>query len=282
MLPLPVIGALLCVYLIWGSTYWVMRVAFAELPPFIGSGARFTIAGSVLLFVLIARGAAWPSARQWLLAAPVGALMFLAGNGVVAIVGRYIASGVIAVVCATMPLWAAGMARFWGERLRPRELWALVVGLVGVAVLSSGADLQAHPIMTLLLFGAPIGWALGSTLARRWPLAPGLMSAATQMVSGGAIMFTAGVWRGERFPEAAPVSAYIGLAYLVLFGSLVAFSSYSYLLRRVRPALAMSYAYVNPVIAVIIGNIFGAEPVRPQSSVATALIVVAVILAVRR
>jgi drug/metabolite transporter (DMT)-like permease len=277
-----VILALASVYLIWGSTYFVMRMTFATLPPFTGSGSRFIIAGSVLLCVLKARGAAWPTLKQWLLALPVGTLMFLCGNGIVALTGRGIGSGVVAVVAATMPLFAAGILRFFGEKLSLREIAALGIGFLGVAVLATGKDLQANPWMTLLLFGAPLGWALGSVLARRLPLAPGLMTAATQMVTGGCVMFFVGLALGERVPDNVQESTWWAFSYLVLVGSLAAFSAYSYLLRHVRPTLAMSYAYVNPVIAVAIGHVFGAESILPQSIVATLLIVLAVMLAVRK
>ncbi|MCC6811654.1 MAG: drug/metabolite exporter YedA [Deltaproteobacteria bacterium] len=279
----PVVLALGALYFIWGSTYYGMRLAFAELPQLLGSGFRFVIAGTILLLYLKSRGAAWPTRKEWLLAVPIGALMFVFGNGMVAITGRYIGSGIIAVVCATMPLWLAAIGRLFGERQTLGEWVAMLIGLAGVVILASGGELRAQPLMALAIVLAPVGWALGSILAKRWPLAPGLMSAATQMVGGGGVMMLAGVLlHNERPPVQVSGTALFAFAYLVVFGSLVGFSAYTYLLRNVRPTLAVSYAYVNPVLAVLIGASVGHETIAPEAWLASALIVTAVILAIRQ
>lgn len=274
---------MLIVYLVWGSTYYVMRVAFAELPQLMGSGLRFVLAGGTLMLVLRLRGAAMPTAKQWLRVLPIGTLMFLCGNGVVAIVGRYIASGVVAVLAATMPLCAALLGIFFGDRPTRKEWIALAVGFAGVAILSSGGDLAVGPPgMAVLVFFAPFGWALGSTLARKWAVPSGFMSPASQMVAGGVVMLLVGALRGETVPQAVSTTALVAFAYLVLIGSLVTFTAYSFLLTAVRPTLAMSYAYVNPVIAVAIGTLVGKEPLRAELLVSGALIVTAVALSVRK
>ncbi|MEW5741542.1 MAG: drug/metabolite exporter YedA [Myxococcota bacterium] len=277
-----VVPALGAVYFIWGSTYLAMRVAVAGLPPFFMASTRFILTGLVLLAILKARGAAWPTRREWLFSTPVGVLMFVLGNGTVAVAEQRISSGVAAVVCGTMPLWVGAMAPLFGEKATPREWLGLVLGFVGVAVLSLGGELRAHPFYAAILFVAPVSWALGSLLARKLPLAKGLMSAATQMLTGGLVMGVVSLVAGERVPTAPPASAVVAWIYLAIFGSLVAYSAYTWLLRNTRPAVATSYSYVNPVIAVLLGAVLGSEQVGPEVIVAVALVVVATVLVVVR
>ncbi|MEW6434651.1 MAG: drug/metabolite exporter YedA [Myxococcota bacterium] len=275
-----VVPALGAVYFIWGSTYLAMRIAVEGLPPFLMASTRFIVTGLVLLAILKVRGAPWPTRREWLLAAPVGTLMFVLGNGTVAVAEQHLSSGVAAVVCGTMPLWVGALAPLFGERPSAREWVGLGLGFAGVAVLSLGGELRAHPLYAAILFAAPVSWALGSLLARTLPLAKGLLSAATQMVTGGLVMAVVSVVAGEGVPTAPPTSALVAWGYLAVFGSLVAYSAYTYLLRHTRPAVATSYSYVNPVIAVLIGAGLGHEPVGPEIIVAVVLIVAATVLVV--
>jgi drug/metabolite transporter (DMT)-like permease len=275
------IFALFLVYVVWGSTYLVMRFAVEGLPPLLMGGVRFVIAGTILVSVLRLRGDPLPTMKQWLWSAPVGGLFFLFGNGLVAIAELKISSGIAAVVCATMPLWAAAMGPLFGERTTSREWIAMVLGMAGVIILSTGAELRADLTSTLVLMIAPIAWALGSLLARRLPLPKGLMSAAAQMVTGGLILLVVALVHGERFPPNPPFKAVASVVYLIVFGSLVAFSAYNYLLRNSRPAVAMSYSYVNPAIAVLLGAALGAEELHGNTLIATALIVAATVVMVR-
>lgn len=275
-----VVPALGAVYFIWGSTYLAMRVAVEGLPPFFMASTRFIATGLVLLTILRVRGSPWPTVREWLWATPVGVLMFVLGNGTVAVAETHISSGVAAVVCGTMPLWVGAMAPLFGEKASPREWLGLGLGFAGVAILSLGGELRANPLYAAILFVAPVSWALGSLLARKLPLAKGLMSAATQMVTGGLVMGVVSLVAGEGVPTAPPTSALVAWAYLAVFGSLVAYSAYTYLLRNTRPAVATSYSYVNPVIAVMIGAGLGHEHVGPEIVVAVGLIVAATVLVV--
>ncbi len=277
-----VIPALAAVYLIWGSTYLAMRIAVEGLPPFMMASTRFILTGVVLLLILRARGAAWPTLRQWLYATPVGTLMFVMGNGTVAVAEKHLSSGVAAVVCGTMPLWVAALGRFFGEKTTSREWLALVLGFTGVAVLGFGGELRAEPFSAVIVFLAPISWALGSLLSRRWPLAKGLMSAATQMLTGGLVMAVVSAFAREEIPLNPPARSVIAWVYLAVFGSLVAYSAYTYLLSNARPAVATSYAYVNPAIAVAMGVGLGGEHAGPEIFVAVALIIAATVLVVRR
>ncbi len=280
--PRTTVAALGAVYVIWGSTYLAMRVAVEGLPPFLMAATRFVLVGLVLLAILRARGAAWPTARQWALSTPVGVLMFVLGNGTVAVAEQKLSSGVAAVVCGTMPLWVGALGRFFGAKTTPREWLGLVLGFAGVAVLGVSGELRAEPLHAVLLFLAPISWALGSLLARALPLAPGLMSAATQMVTGGLVMGVVSAAVGETVPTAPPMRAVAAWVYLCVFGSLVAYSAYTWLLANTRPAVATSYSYVNPVIAVALGAWLGNERIGAETVVAVALVVVATVLVVLR
>lgn len=275
-----VIPALGAVYLIWGSTYLAMRVAVEGLPPFFMASTRFVVAGLFLLVFLRVRGAPWPSWREWWWAVPVGTLMFALGNGTVALAERNISSGVAAVVCGTMPLGVAALGPLFGERATSREWLALIIGFVGVAVLGLGGEVRAEPLSAVLLAIAPLSWALGSLLARRLPLAKGLMSAATQMVAGGAVMALVSPLLGEAIPTSPPLKSVLAWAYLVVFGSLVAYSAYTFLLRHTRPAVATSHSYVNPALAVVLGAALGGERVGLETVVAVALIIAATLLLV--
>jgi drug/metabolite transporter (DMT)-like permease len=277
-----VLLCLAAVYVIWGSTYLAMRIAVEGLPPFFMASTRFILTGSLLLGFLRLRGAPWPTRREWLMAVPVGVLMFVMGNGTVAVAEQHLSSGVAAVVCGTMPLCVAAMSRFFGERVSAREWLALAIGFVGVALLAFGKELRAEPVAALTLGLAPIAWALGSLLARRLPLAKGLMSAATQMLTGGLVMGALSFATGEQPPAAPPLASVLAWVYLAVFGSLVAYSAYSWLLTNTRPAVATSYSYVNPAIAVAMGVALGKESAGVEVFAAVALIVVATVLVMSR
>jgi drug/metabolite transporter (DMT)-like permease len=272
--------ALLAVYLIWGSTYLAMRIAVHSIPPFFMAGVRFLITGLILFIFAKMQGAAFPTRKQWLNSVPVGVLMFVCGNGTVAFAEKTMSSGVAAIVCGTMPLCMSAMGLFFGERTTKRELLALVIGLLGVGALSFGDELKADALSTLLIFIAPLAWAAGSLLAKRLTLAGGLMSSATQMLTGGFVMSLLSRAVSEPIPTSLPMEAIWAWVYLAIFGSLVAYTAYMWLLKNTRPALATSYSFVNPVVAVLFGYFFGKEKLGWETLVSVILIVVATILVV--
>ena len=277
--------SLLAVYVIWSSTYLAIHVAVTELPPMLMASLRYEAAGLVMLLIALRRGAAWPPARDWLRMLPIGALLFLGGNGCVALAQQSVSSGGAAVVCAMMPLWVGVLGVVSGERPSRREWLSLVLGFVGVAVLMGGPSLAGEPLHVLVLLAAPVCWAMGSVLARRLPGSIGrdpFLLSAMQMMTGGAALAAAGGALGERLPTHASTSAWLALAYLCVFGSIVAFTAYSWLLRNARPVIATSYAYVNPILAVLIGAALSGEPIGATTVIANALIVLAVFLALRR
>lgn len=274
-LPLPVVLSLAAVYVVWSSTYLALRYVVDALPPMLSAGARYLIAGAILHAFLRLRGAPAPTLREWLRAALPGALLFVCGNGFVAIAERDVASGLAAVACAAMPLLVATFGALGGDRPGRREWIGLGIGFVGVFLLGAG-DLRASRLAGVLLLFAPVGWALGTLLTKRLSLAKGAMGASTQMVTGGLACLSVGALRGEAWPTAVPLSAIAAFAYLVVFGSLVAFSAYTYLLGATRPSVATSYAYVNPLLAVVLGVVVGGERPRATAFAAAILVVIGV------
>jgi drug/metabolite transporter (DMT)-like permease len=273
-----VVLALAAVYLIWGSTYYAMRLALEGLPPLLMAGIRFLIAGAGLYLVLRWRGVPSPNARQWKTAAVLGAFLLIGGNGLVAYSQQWASSSLAAIVVATMPLWAALFARFSGQKSSASERAGLWIGFAGVVVLNAGGELGALAPGALLLLLAPVSWAWGSMQSRKLPAAPGGMGLAAMMVSAGAALLALGGLRGERIVALPSAGSLVALGYLIVFGSIVGLTAYTFLLENVRPALATSYAYVNPVVAVAIGVGLGGEAVRTSTLVALGVILAGVAL----
>jgi drug/metabolite transporter (DMT)-like permease len=275
---LGIILALLALYLIWGSTYLGMRQALTSFPPFLMGGLRFVCAGVLLYLFLRLRGEPRPDLRQWLAGAGIGVLMLVGSNGMVAFAEQWVASGLAAIALAAVPLWTAlfsGLSGRWPRRL---EWLGLLVGFAGVILLNLQSGLRANPQGAIALLIAPICWSLGSVWSARLPLASGLMASATQMLAGGLAQLTIGLLLGER-PSLPPApEALLALIYLVGAGSLLGYCAYGYLLRRVRPALATSYAYVNPLVAVFLGAFFAHEQISPLELLAMLIILGSVAL----
>ena len=280
------IASLASVYIIWSSTYLAMRIVVVELPPLLTAALRFLAAGAVMLAYALRRGATLPSARDWLRVAPAGVLLFVGGNGFVSIASQSLTSGGIAVVCATMPLWVGVLGYTIGERPTSREWLSLFVGFVGVVVLMGSPSLAGNPLHIVLVMFSPILWAAGSLWARRTKDVGGthapLIGPALQMLTGGAALAVIALTRGERIPLDASTGSWLALGYLWIFGSLVAFTGYAWLLRNARPVVATSYAYVNPILAVLIGAALYNEPLSWTTGLANILIVGAVMLALTR
>jgi drug/metabolite transporter (DMT)-like permease len=276
--------ALFALYVIWGSTYLGMRVAMEGFPPFRMGSLRFLVAGTALFLVSWARGAALPTRAQWRNAVLVGTLMLAVGNGGVAYAEQTVGSGLAALVISGMPLWMALFSGLFGKWPSPGDWAALALGALGIAILNHGSDLRGSPAGMLALLAASASWAFGSLWSRRLDLPGGPMTAATQMLGGGAVLLGMSLLRGEHLAGVPSARSVAALVYLTVFGSLVAFSAYLYLLARVRPTVASSYAYLNPVVAVLLGAALGGEAVQPAALVAMPLILasVAVVLRPRR
>lgn len=281
------IVSLLAVYLIWGSTYLAMQICIVDhLPPMLMAGLRYGSAGITLLAIAVWTGATIPPLRDWLRVLPVGVCFFVGGNGFIAIAEQTISSGGAAVVAATMPLWVGVLGRFTGEVVTVREWITLVLGFVGVLILMGGPSLAGDTSHVVLLLLAPMAWAIGSLLSRKTRDIGGthrsLVGPAMQMMTGGAALALIGLLRRETWPTHAPTEAYLCLLYLWSFGSLIGFTAYGWLLANARPVTATSYAFVNPIIAVLLGALVHHEPLGWTTVVANVLIVTAVMLALWR
>jgi drug/metabolite transporter (DMT)-like permease len=281
--------ALAIVYTVWGSTYLAIRVAVETLPPFLMASIRFLIAGGILYAFSIRRGdreSDRPGFPQWRAAAIVGTLLFLGGNGGVVWAEQKVASGVAALIVATVPLWMALIAFVaLRERLPKVAVAGLLVGFAGTALLIRPSG-TSHIDLTgaLVLVGASAAWAVGTLYATRAPLPlRGGVSAGMQLLCGGVVLGIVGVASGElgRIEvESFSRSSLIALAYLIVFGAIIAFSAYSWLVQNATPAIVSTYAYVNPAIAVLLGWAFLSEQVSSTTLVAGAVIVVAVAMIV--
>jgi len=273
-----VLLALAAVYLSWGSTYLGIKFALESLPPLFLMGVRFFLFGIVVYVFLRLRGAPAPGRVEWWWSAVIGTFLMLGGSASVSYAEQWVASGLAALVLATTPLWTVLFAGIWGRWPNRLEWTGLVVGLGGVVVLNMSGDLRAHPIGAVLLVLAAISWAFGSVWSRRVPLPKGMMAGAAQMITGGAIVMAVGFAMGERITALPTWRSVMAVLYLGVVGSLVGFSAYTYLLGRVRPALATSYAYVNPVIAVLLGAWLLGERIEGTSVIAMLIILVGVVL----
>lgn len=274
------------IYLIWGSTYLGIKFAIETLPPLLMAGTRFVLAGAFLLSVLLLRGAAFPSLDQWRSAATIGALLFLGGNGLVTVAQQWVDSGVVALVVGTTPMWVllADILLYGAARPTKAVLLGLALGFAGIAVLvqPSGATPPGYVWGIVATLAAPIFWTVGSLQSRRVQhhLAP-FMASAMQMLTGGVMMLVVGFALGESGRlDFGAVSWRSGLAfaYLTVAGSLIAFSAYTWLLGVASPTAVATYAYVNPVVAVILGAWLGGERLGVNTIAATVLVVGAVAL----
>lgn len=274
----PLLLSLFALYVIWGSTYFAIRVAIVDLPPLGMAGVRFLIAGGVLYAFERLRGRPRPPARMWASGALMGLLLLALGNGFVVLAQRSVASSLAAVAVATMPLFAGLWSRLFGESPSRSEWFGLLIGFVGVVLLSGEGDFRSSPLGAALLLFAPASWALGSVLSRRLTLAPGFMGSAVQMLMGGVIITIGALLHGERWPTQVSAASLGAFAYLVVFGSILAFSAYGYLLRNTRTAVATSYAYVNPVIAIALGMSLGGERIGVRGLIGAGVILGGVLL----
>ena len=245
--------ALGSVYLVWGSTYLAIRYGLEGYPPFLMGSLRFLAASAVFYAFLRWRGHAPPTRAQWKNAAVLGLFMLVMGTGRVNFAEQSGSSGLAAIAVASMPLWAALFGVMKRQHPSRGEWLGLAIGFVGVVWLNVGSEMRASPGGMLALLAAPIAWAWGSVWSRGRDLPAPFMSTAAQMLCGGVAMGVLGLALGERITQWPPLEATLAVGYLAAFGSIVAFSAYVWLLQNVRPALATSYAYVNPPIAVLLG-----------------------------
>ena len=277
-------GALATLYVVWGSTYLGIMLAIRTMPPFLMSSARFVVAGAVLFAVSPRRGQRL-GLRQWAAAAVAGAALLAVGNGGITWAEQRVDSGVAALLVATMPLWLALFDRLvFGTRLSPAGLAGLVVGLGGVALLVGPGGGGTDLVGGLVCVAAAAAWAAGSLYSRRAPLpSQPMLASGMEMLAGGVLLAVAGLAAGEGGQvHLSQVSAtsLLALLYLVVVGSIVAFSAFHWLLRNAPTHIVSTYAYVNPVVAVLLGAAFLGEPMTFRTLIAGLAIVTSVVLIV--
>ena len=266
-------------WLVWGSTYLAIKYALVSFPPFLQMGSRFLFAGVVLLAWMRWRGAAWPSRAQWRNAFVVGALMLGGGMGGTAVAEVSIGSGLVTAFIAVVPLLIALLNLVWGIRPTRLEAAGIALGLVGVLMLMQGSGFQSSPAGLAAISIACLCWSLGSVLSQRsLPLAPGAMGFASEMICGGVVLMVPAAAAGERLAWPFDPLAVGAWWYLVVFGSLIAFNAYMVLLARAPAALASSYTFVTPVIAMLLGVWIANETVTRFEWYAVGVVLAGVLL----
>jgi drug/metabolite transporter (DMT)-like permease len=286
------IAAFAAVYIFWGSTYLAIKYAIETLPPFLMAGSRFAFAGSILfLWARMSKDYETPTLAHWRTSFIVGTLLLLGGNGCVVLAQHYIPSSLAALLVATEPLWIVILSWVWLKGGRPN--WkvglGLVIGFAGVWLLISGRASNGIDAggtgqwigIVAVIFGA-LSWATGSIYGLRASVPKSsLLTAGMQMLTGSISLLLVGVVRGEWSafdPASVSYSSLFGLGYLMIFGSLVGFTAYSWLLKNARPSMVATYAYVNPVIAVILGWLIAGESMTGQMLIGAGVVVGSVVL----
>ena len=275
-----VIACLAATWLIWGSTYLAIKFALTSFPPFYQMGSRFLVAGALLFGWLWFRGRALPTLIEWRNALIIGTLLLVSGMGFTAYSEQTVASGLIVAYIAIIPIIVTAMNLPFGIRPSRLELCGMLVGVAGVLMLVRGEAFTASPAGLAAISIACVSWSLGSVLSPRLPLARGAMGFASEMLCGSLLLLVLAGVVGER-PEWPPHAFALGSwVYLIVFGSLIAFNAYMILLGRVSAALASSYTFVNPVIALALGIWLGGEAVTAFEWAAAAVITAGVVLLV--
>ena len=283
-----VLLAFAIIYFVWGSTFLAIRVGVREVPPFLLAGLRFLIAGLVLFAWMRTKGTVSPTARQWFSATLLAVLIFVLDYGLLFWAERRVPSGIAAVMMATIPVFMtlSEILFLKTQRLTPRLGAALLIGIGGVLVLVSRSisfgDSPIDTIGAIALIVAAIGWSVGSALTRKVPLPSSkAMSSGAQMFAGGVLLMITsaalGEFRGFRV-QAVPLKAWLALAYLIVAGSIVAFTAYLWLIHHESPTKVGTYAYVNPVVAVLLGYFLGGEGLSLRTIMGTMLVLVSVVV----
>lgn len=284
------IAAFAAVYILWGSTYLAIKYAIETLPPFLMAGARFLTAGAILFVAArFTKDYEKPTWAQWKTSFVVGTLLLLGGNGAVVLAEHYISSSLAALLVATEPFWIVLLSWLWLKGARPnwKVALGLVIGFVGVYLLvggQSGANGSSSNQLfgTILIIVGTVCWATGSLYGLRAPVAKSsVLASGMQMLAGGSVLFLVGTLAGEwtNFNiTAVSLNSWLGFGYLTVFGSIIAFTAYSWLMKNAEPSIVATYAYVNPVIAVFLGWLIAGESFSAQMLIGAGVIVGSVVL----
>jgi drug/metabolite transporter (DMT)-like permease len=273
-----IVIALFCTYLIWGSTYLAIRFGIESFPPFLMAGVRFTVAGVILYTVMRFMGSENPTLSEWKGASIVGLLLPALGNGTVCYVQQTVSSSVAALAIATAPIWMAIFSSVWGHHITRQEWVGIFLGVLGIGLLNLGGSLHGDYVSALLLIFAAASWSFGSIWGKHLPMPKGLMGAACQMIAGGIALMIASTYFNESWPENISAKSWGAMLFLIVLGSIVAYSAFQYLLKAVRPLIASSNTFVNPVVAFAVGIWFANEHVTQNEVIALAVILLGVAL----
>jgi drug/metabolite transporter (DMT)-like permease len=275
--------ALLALYIVWGSTYLAIRFAVETIPPFLSAGVRFLISGAILLVWQRAAGQPMPTRKQWISTFIIGSLLLLGGNGLVAWAEQTIPSGIAALMIGSIPMFLVVTEAFRPGGVKPNRwtVLGLLIGFIGIFLLVGPSDLtggsKLNPFGIGALLFACLFWSLGSVYSKHADLPKSsLVSTGAQMLMGSIGLFAVSIVTGELTrwdPSGVSAKSLLGLVYLILIGSLIGFVSYGWLLQNAPISLVATYAYVNPIVAVLLGNWLAAEPLEPRIWLAAAIIV---------
>jgi drug/metabolite transporter (DMT)-like permease len=270
--------ALFALYTTWSTTYLAIKFALESFPPFFLAGLRYFVVGLVLFLYLRFKGHPAPTRSQWAGTAAAGGLLLVGGNGGVSYAQQWVPTGIAAMVVGSTPIWTVLFSGLWKEWPQPLEWAGLAIAFSGLLLLNAGGELRAYPLAAAALVAAVASWSFGSAWSRRLSLPHGLIAGASQMLVGGGLLLLASALAGEHMSAAPSLRSISALLYLSIFGSLVGYSAYVYLLKNVRASLATSYAYVNPVIAVLLGIWLAGERLGGTEAIAMSAILAGVVL----
>lgn len=276
--PLLIVLSLASTYLFWGTTYLAIHFGLQSFPPFILGGVRFTIAGFILYIFLRLSHIPAPNHQQWISASIIGLLMPALGNGAVSYAQLTVSSSIAALAIATAPIWVAVFSVWFGRSVTNKEWLGIAIGIMGIALLNTGDTLSGDWQSAALLMLAATCWTFGSVWQRQLNLPSGLMGAACQMLTGGIILLVTSLFIGEAWPQSIQPKAWMALAFLIFLGSIVSYSAYLWLLKNVRPLVAISNTFVNPMVAFFVGILFAAEKISIEEYGALVVILLGVVL----
>jgi drug/metabolite transporter (DMT)-like permease len=281
--------AMVVVYIFWGSTYLAIRYAVETIPPFLMAGTRFLVAGSILYAWRRLAGDRGPTKKQWITTAIIGALLLFGGNGMLSWAEQMVPSGVSALLIGAVPLWMTLI-----EALRPGGRRPNLPGMIGLAIgfggivllvgpsLAGGSKADLHPLGITILLVAALSWSLGSIYSRHADLpSSSLLGTGMEMLAGGVVLYLVGTLAGEWRSFAlgnVSLRSWLGLVFLTIFGSMITFSAYAWLLRTAPLPLVSTYAYVNPLIAILLGSLFASEVLSARILIAALVIIGSVVL----
>ncbi|MGH7553512.1 MAG: EamA family transporter, partial [Longimicrobiales bacterium] len=257
--PWLIAACLAAVYIVWGTTYYALKVGISEAGPYFLLGTRFVVAGALMFAYLAWRGRPWPTAAQWRGASLLGFIMLVIALGFVTVAEQWVTSGAAVALISVMPLMTAAWSVAFGRSPRRLEWVAIAIGAAATVLMVTGADLRASPLGTgLILFGS-LSWSFASVAQHRFQTAPGASGFAAEMFAGGVICFVVSAVLGESWSLPRSTDVWWAWGYLVVFGSIIAYSAYRTLIERASATLASTYAYVNPPVALLVGWWLGDE-----------------------